>query len=165
MPEKYTYDYPMFSVATDIVVFGLIDERPHILLIKRKNDPFKDCWALPGGFVNIDEAIRDAAARELQEETSITIEPAKLRSIGSFTNPNRDPRGRTISFAFTTSICQSWMNQVKAQDDAADFQWFPILQLPQLAFDHLDIIEHALVVHKGFDWVYGQEYFEEFNDL
>jgi 8-oxo-dGTP diphosphatase len=112
-----------------------------LLLIKRKNDPFKDCWAFPGGFLDMDETLETAVGRELEEETCLKgIEFTQLKTYSSL---DRDPRGRTISTAFigftTLDNCQ-----VKGADDAAEAKWFNTNNLPSLAFDHKEIIEDAL---------------------
>lgn len=141
MDRKYIYKYPHPAVAVDCVVFGIVSNCVEILLIQRKSEPFKYHWALPGGFVNIDEDIEDAARRELFEETNIYAD--FLEQIGAFGKPDRDPRERVISIAFYTMIRTNGM-KIRAGSDAADYQWFYIRNLPPLAFDHSDIIGHAL---------------------
>ena len=101
----YSYDYPRPMVTTDIVVFNTINNTTSILLIKRLNDPYKDCWALPGGFVDKDEPLLDAANRELEEETGLKNQ--QLEQFYTFGDPNRDPRGHTVSVVFTTQIYNS----------------------------------------------------------
>ncbi len=128
-------------VTTDIVVFNKSDISLKVLLIKRLNEPFKDKWALPGGFVDENEPLLNAALRELKEETN--IDKIELEQLHSFGNPGRDPRGHCISVVFW-----GWMdnqsNQPKAGDDAKSLQWFNTEILPSLAFDHKEIIDLAV---------------------
>jgi 8-oxo-dGTP diphosphatase len=116
------------------------DKTKEILLIKRVNDPYKDCWALPGGFVDENEDLEMAAKRELFEETN--IHAIQLKQIGAFGTPNRDPRGHMISIAYQTH----WENDhiILARDDAKEVRWFSMIDLPELAFDHLDIIKKIM---------------------
>lgn len=126
------------SIATDLVIFKIIEGKKNILLIQRKNNPYQGQWALPGGFVETDEKVITAAARELKEETSVEVEEKDLRFINFFDEPNRDPRGRIISFAFTAEVPPETKHQ--AGDDAKEARWFAVDQLPELAFDHKKII-------------------------
>jgi 8-oxo-dGTP diphosphatase len=129
----YTYQYPRPAVTVDAI---LISPNQTVLLIERGNEPYKGKWALPGGFVNLDEELETACRRELEEETGIRIEG--LKQFKAFGTVNRDPRHRTISvlfYAYTdTEIFAS------AGDDAATAQWFPLSHLPELAFDHRQIL-------------------------
>lgn len=125
-------------VTVDVLVINKITDE--ILLIKRLNEPFKDCWALPGGFVDENEDLEQAARRELFEETN--IETGQMIQIGAFGKPKRDPRGHMISVAYQTNLIDNQI--VKAKDDAKDVKWFSIKNLPELAFDHLDIINSIL---------------------
>ena len=127
-------------VTVDCVVIA--EEDRSVLLIKRKNEPFKGEWALPGGFVEYDEDLPNAATRELQEETGLNI--TAVKEIGAFGKPKRDPRGRTISIAFYASIKK--IQQVKGNDDAEDAKWFKISELKRikLAFDHAEIIQKGM---------------------
>jgi 8-oxo-dGTP diphosphatase len=125
-------------VTVDVLVINKITDE--ILLIKRLNEPFKDCWALPGGFVDENEDLEQAARRELYEETN--IETNEMIQIGAFGTPNRDPRGHMISIAYKTDLIDSQI--VKAKDDAKEVKWFFLNNLPELAFDHLDIINSIL---------------------
>jgi len=134
-----------FFITTDIVVICREKRRHKILLIRRKNDPFKGMWALPGGFVEKDEEIIDAAKRELYEETGIKIR-TKLHEIGVFGKVGRDPRGRTISIAYLALINK--LVHPKASTDAKEAQWFSIKNLPPLAFDHKEIIRKAMKLFK-----------------
>lgn len=138
---KYTYDFPRPAVAADVVVFGVAPPALQILLIQRLHEPFKDAWALPGGFVDPDEDLATAARRELAEETGLNdLELIQLHAFGS---PNRDPRGRVISIAHygivdVSTVCP------QAASDAAVVKWFGLKRLPRLAFDHAEIIRLAI---------------------
>ena len=110
-----------------------------VLLIKRKNDPFKDCWALPGGFINYgEETLEEAAVRELKEETNLSA--TKISFIGNYSDPNRDPRGHTISHVYKI---EEWTGAPKAADDAKEFKWFYLNNLPEMAFDHNKILDEV----------------------
>jgi len=111
-----------------------------LLLIKRKNEPFKDCWALPGGFVDQNEDLKVAAIRELEEETQIKV--TDLEQIGAFGKPFRDPRGHMISVAYFGFVPENTI--AVAADDAKETGWFSVKDLPKLAFDHLDIVTLSL---------------------
>ena len=134
----YTYAYPRPSVTVDMIVIHNSNNKNHILLIERKNEPFKDKWALPGGFIDIDEEIEAAAYRELKEETS--IENIQLSQYKTFGKVGRDPRGRTISILFYGYL-KDLNQKIQAGDDAKKAKWFPMDNLPALAFDHLEIIK------------------------
>jgi 8-oxo-dGTP diphosphatase len=121
-------------VTVDVLVIN--KKTTEILLIKRLNEPFKDCWALPGGFVDENEDLEQAARRELFEETN--IETGEMFQIGAFGKPYRDPRGHIISVAYQTELIENQI--IKAKDDAKEVKWFSIHNLPELAFDHIDII-------------------------
>jgi 8-oxo-dGTP diphosphatase len=138
-PRKYTYDYPRPSVTVDIVIVTQ-ERNPRVLLIRRKHEPFEGMWALPGGFVDEDEALDAAARRELQEETGIQAE--HLEQLHTFGDPGRDPRGHTISVVYLARLEAA---QVKphAGDDAAAVDWFSLKKLPPLAFDHASILALA----------------------
>lgn len=131
-------------VSTDNVVFYKNQNEFKVLLIKRKGDPFKGKWALPGGFLEENESMDEGAKRELKEETGLEIE--ELHQIKAFGDLGRDPRGRTISIAFWGII--STQENVKANDDASAASWFPLNQLPELAFDHQEIIDQAVILYK-----------------
>lgn len=136
---SYTYNYPRPALTVDCLIFRKKTDL-QILLIQRKYDPFKDNWALPGGFVEIDEDLIDAANRELEEETNLkNIELFQLQTFGK---PGRDPRGRTISVAFWGIHHEQ--SEIEAGDDAKNVGWFDINQLPVLAFDHEHILNVAL---------------------
>lgn len=128
------------ALTVDMVVLDNPNNNSKILLIKRKNEPYKDKWALPGGFLDEDELIEIGAKRELQEETGLQVD--SVRQIGVFDKVDRDPRGRTISIAFLATAPKS--QTALAADDAADAKWFSLNDLPALAFDHKEIIEKAM---------------------
>ncbi len=127
------------AVTVDSVIFKDVQNGYELLLIRRKNEPFKNQWSLPGGYLEMDEALEIGALRELKEETGLSME--KLQQVGAFGALGRDPRGRTISVAFAGKINNS--GKVKGGDDAEDAQWFPLDDLPELAFDHSEIIKAA----------------------
>lgn len=124
------------AVTADIVVEK--GPKREILLIKRKNEPFKGSWALPGGFIETDEEAETAAARELQEETGLESQRNQLQFIDYFDAPDRDPRGRVISFAFGLKVEDDL--RLKAGSDAQEARWFSLDELPELAFDHRTIL-------------------------
>lgn len=134
--KKYTYDYPRPMVTVDVVILTR-GPKPRVLLIRRKKDPFAGAWALPGGFVDMDEKLEDAARRELWEETG--VKAAKVEQVATFGDPGRDPRGRTISVVYLARVSPSQVKPVAA-DDAAEVGWHPLRRLPPLAFDHKDIL-------------------------
>ena len=138
----YTYKYPRAAVTADCVVMTKEDV-PRVLLIGRGFDPFKGCWAFPGGFMNMDETTEQCAIRELEEETGLKLND--LYQIGAYSKVDRDPRGRTITVAYLAII--DAYAEVRGQDDAAKAQWFPIDALPPLAFDHEDIMRDALKIY------------------
>lgn len=143
----YTYKYPKPSITVDCVVFGL-DEAQHlkVMLIQRGVAPYEDIWALPGGFVKLDESIDTAAARELKEETG--IERVFLEQLYTFGEVNRDPRDRVITVAYYALI-NIGEYAVKAMTDAKNAEWFPTEKLPALAFDHEKILQVAKERLKG----------------
>ena len=135
---EYTYKYPRPAVTADCVVITKKAE-PKVLLIQRGADPYKGCWAFPGGFMNMDETTEQCAIRELEEETGLKV--STVRQIGAYSKVDRDPRGRTITVAYLAIIDKP--AQVTGQDDAAKAEWFPLSALPELAFDHADIMADA----------------------
>jgi 8-oxo-dGTP diphosphatase len=144
MSEVERYDvtkYERPSVTVDVVVFSVVEGELKVLLIKRKNWPFEGRWAIPGGFVDMDEPLEDAAARELYEETG--VEGFYLEQFYTFGQPDRDPRTRVISVAYF-ALVDAGQLQPEAADDAADVGWFSVHEPPPLAFDHVDILKRAL---------------------
>ena len=136
---KYIYDWPRPMVTVDAVVFAFFKGKAKVLLIKRGNEPFKGKWALPGGFVGIDEELEVAAERELAEETGLVNVP--LEQLHTFGRCGRDPRGRQVTIAFM-GIAREGLDRIKAGDDAAEVRWFDIEKLPKdMAFDHNEIAE------------------------
>ena len=138
--QKYTYKYPHPAVTTDCVVFGVDGKELRILLIERGNEPYKGCWAFPGGFLNMDENAEQGALRELEEETGLKLNSVK--EFGTFSDVNRDPRERVISIAF---YALAEKTDVQGGDDAAKAQWFALDELPPLAFDHDLMLKKALI--------------------
>jgi len=136
MPGSYSYEYPRPAVTADVAVLRL-EELPEILLIKRKDPPFEGHWALPGGFMEMEETLEEAARRELMEETGIRA--AELIRFDTYDKPGRDPRGRTITQVFVM-IWKAEMGMPEAGSDAAGLQWFGLHLLPELAFDHKEIV-------------------------
>lgn len=135
----YTYEYPRPAVTADCVVITK-EAEARVLLIERGGEPFKGCWALPGGFMNMDETTEQCAFRELEEETGMKI--GEVHQIGAYSRVDRDPRGRTITVAYLAVVDAPIA--VKGQDDAAKAQWFPLSALPELAFDHEEIMRDAI---------------------
>jgi len=127
-------------VTVDVLIVRPFEMEQQILLIKRKNDPFKDCWALPGGFVDENEDLEQAAIRELVEETQ--VKASHLEQIGAFGKPYRDPRGHMVSIAYLGKVATNTI--AIAADDAKEIGWFSVTNLPSLAFDHSAIIEAGL---------------------
>ncbi|MFA5238603.1 MAG: NUDIX hydrolase [Phycisphaerae bacterium] len=141
---KYVYEWPRPMVAADTAVFGFFSGRAKLLLVNRKYEPYKGKWCLPGGFVNLDEELVDAAARELAEETGLT--GIQLEQVRAFGGLGRDPRGRVITITFMGTITKG-PSKPKAGDDAAKARWFDIEELPEdLAFDHNMVVK--LVIAK-----------------
>lgn len=145
MPLPYCYEYPRPALTVDLVTFAFDGSRLRTLLIRRRKEPFAGSWAIPGGFLEIDEPIEAAARRELQEETGLNPR-APVAMIGVFGAPGRDPRGRTISVAHATAI-RGPAPSVRGGDDAAEAAWVDPLDPPALAFDHAAILATAL------DWL------------
>lgn len=139
MVGQYTYEYPRPMLTADCMV---TNSRGEVLLVRRGNDPFKGCWALPGGFMEMDETIEHCAVRELEEETHLKVSEKDLRLIGVYSAPGRDPRGRTVTAAYAVS--GKWIEEsgkiAVAGDDAAEVRWWPLNALPPLAFDHAQIV-------------------------
>lgn len=150
MRTGYFYPYPKADHTVDAVI---LDDRDiaryggllKVLLIKRgrEGEPFYNCWALPGGYMNIGETLMEALGREVHEEVGLTIHPKDWDLVGNFDAPDRDPRGRVISTAFVTFVTDD-TDIPKAADDAKECQWFSVDELPPMAFDHGDIIHSAM---------------------
>ncbi|MAN27185.1 MULTISPECIES: NUDIX domain-containing protein [Mesonia] len=128
------------SITTDAVIFAEEKEGLYVLLIKRKNEPYQGQWALPGGFLEEDELLETGCLRELQEETGLKLD--KVERVGVYDAIQRDPRGRTISVAFTTKL--SKRKTIKGSDDAAEAKWMLLKEVEEIAFDHGQIIEESL---------------------
>jgi 8-oxo-dGTP diphosphatase len=139
-------DYKKPGLTVDCVVFGLDESDLKIILIQRDKDPFKGHWALPGGFVHIDESLEEAALRELKEETG--VENVFLEQLYTFGDVQRDPRGRVISVAYY-ALVNLRDHKIKAATDARDAAWFSVDDIPKLPFDHKRIVEVALTRLRG----------------
>lgn len=133
----YEYKYPRPAVTTDAAVFGRHAGGVDLLLIQRGEPPFRGSWALPGGFIEIDEELEAAALRELQEETGLRL--AGMRQVGAFGAVDRDPRHRTISIVFYAVVDRD-AHPPTAGDDAHAVAWHPLNGLPALAFDHDQVV-------------------------
>ena len=140
----YTYKYPRPAVTADCIVITK-EAEAKVLLIERGDEPFKGCWAFPGGFMNMDETTEQCAIRELEEETELKV--SEVHQIGAYSKVDRDPRGRTVTVAYLAIVDEPLA--VNGQDDAAKAQWFPLSALPELAFDHDEIIQDAVKKYEG----------------
>jgi 8-oxo-dGTP diphosphatase len=140
MPAPYCYPHPHPAVTTDIVVFAIREQQLQLLLIRRRSDPYRGMWALPGGFLEITENIESCAERELREETR--LHGIYLEQLYTFGRPDRDPRERVISVAYFALVPPD-SPEPQAGDDAAELAWFPLHRLPPLAFDHQEMIQLA----------------------
>jgi 8-oxo-dGTP diphosphatase len=144
-PDSYhPSDYPRFAVTADVVLFAEHVDGTHVLLVRRAEEPFQGRWALPGGFVHVDEDLPDAARRELAEETGVEVDD--LRQLGAYGSPGRDPRMRVVTVVFWAEIDSSV--QHKADGDASDTRFWPVSSLladpDLLGFDHHRILEDAV---------------------
>lgn len=139
-PLRFCYAYPHPAVTTDVVVLSIRDRRLELLLIRRAGDPFAGHWALPGGFLDIEEDLEQCAKRELEEETGVA--GFYLEQLRTFGQPGRDPRERVISIAYFALVPSERLD-LRPASDAAAAAWFPIRELPPLAFDHAEIIRVA----------------------
>lgn len=137
---SHTYKYPRPAVTVDILVFRKIKDDLQLLLIQRDREPFQGFWAIPGGFMDMDETLEAAANRELLEETG--LQNISLKQLKAYSAPARDPRHRTVSVAFIGFLTDN--QQIKAGDDARKARWFSVNRLPSLAFDHRQIIADAV---------------------
>lgn len=171
--DKDAYEKP--SVTVDIAICTIMDDELKVLLIKRKHPPYRNSWALPGGFVEVEknENLEQSARRELEEETNVrNIYMEQLKTYG---DPNRDPRLRVITVAYFALLPIDKINSIKAGDDAKEVHWFSVMKLPKLAFDHKQILEDLLIrlsgkilytpigfrlVPKQFTWTELQKTFE-----
>ncbi len=136
-PTGFTYSYPRPSVTADAVVITR-EAVPRVLLIRRRHDPFAGSWALPGGFIEMDETLVESARRELKEETGLT-QVHEFAQFATYGDPGRDPRGRTISVVYVGRLDHPPAH-LAAADDAAELSWHALDQLPPLAFDHARIL-------------------------
>ena len=140
---EYIYKYPRPAVTADCIVITK-EPDPKVLLIERGDEPFKGCWAFPGGFMNMDETTEQSAIRELEEETGLRL--SDVHQIGAYSKVDRDPRGRTITVAYLAIVDEPIT--VIGQDDADKAEWWPLSDLPHLAFDHYDIMQDAIRKYK-----------------
>lgn len=138
----YCYEYPRPGLGADILLFSKEENTTYLLLIERGKNPYAGYWAFPGGFVEEGESCETAALRELKEETNVDIH-TKIYQIGAFSTPGRDPRGWIVSVAYYTFVNRHDLKP-SAGDDAREFRWFPIHDIPKLAFDHREILDKAL---------------------
>lgn len=147
--RPYCYEYPRPAVTVDMTVMTVVDLDLKVLLIRRGEEPFAGQWALPGGFVRVSdegdqgESIEGAASRELQEETGLREQDVFLEQLYTFGQIGRDPRGRVISVAYYALVPADVMPRIRAGDDAAEARWFSTTRLPELAFDHAQILQAA----------------------
>ena len=141
----YIYEYPRPAVTVDALIFNRFNQHTYVLLIKRGHYPFEGMWALPGGFMDMDETLLQAAYRELEEETGLT--EISLSQFYTFDAIGRDPRHRTISTIFVGKMSNPNASVI-GSDDAVEAAWMDVEALPEMAFDHRIIIEMAL--NKGF---------------
>jgi 8-oxo-dGTP diphosphatase len=145
---SYTYEYPRAAVAVDCVVFGLDEADLKVLLIQRKLSPFQHAWALPGGFVRMDETIDEAARRELEEEAGVS--DVYLEQLYTFGTLDRDPRERVVTIAHY-ALAKLSDHRIRAATDAMGVGWFALDDLPKLAFDHDEIVTRAQERLRGFE--------------
>jgi len=141
-----TYQYPRPALTVDCVVFGFDRGELKILLIRRQLQPFKGCWALPGGFVRVDETLDKAARRELHEEAG--LDNVFLEQLYTFGAIKRDPRERVVSVAYYALVKLAGV-EARAATDATDARWFPVSRVPKLAFDHSEIVATGLARLRG----------------
>lgn len=152
--DKPVYNYPMTAMTTDMVVFKNVGRRLYVLLIKRGGEPFKGMFALPGGYVNLDETCIDAAVRELKEETELIVPLNEVNEVGLFDGVNRNPLGRVYGMAYW---CMAPEGVAVAGDDAAEIKWVDVEEVlggwTRLAFDHRDIINRAYKKYNKQDYI------------
>lgn len=137
---SYCYEYPHPAVTTDVVAFTIIRGDLQVLLIQRARAPYRGAWALPGGFINPDETLKECARRELEEETGIA--EVFMEQLHTFSDPDRDPRERVITTAYYALVPPN-RQKIRAASDAREARWFDLGRLPPLAFDHADIVRTA----------------------
>ncbi|QIA07817.1 NUDIX domain-containing protein [Draconibacterium halophilum] len=143
----YNYKYPRAALTVDAIVFVKSDIEILVLLIERGREPYKNKWALPGGFIEMDETLEQACIRELEEETGLMVK--KMHQFRAYDAINRDPRHRTISVVYTTELDKQ--KPVKGSDDATHAKWFALNELPELAFDHGEILADFFNINSGKD--------------
>lgn len=147
----YSYPYEMFAVTVDCAIFRYNQEgRLEVLMVERRDDPYKGCYALPGGFVNAkNEKVYDALIREIKEETNIDLSNRVVRNVGFYDSPDRDKRGRVITFAYTLFVDDGFNLNEKAGDDAASVKWVYAVDILtgdiKAAFDHKEIISDSIL--------------------
>jgi len=149
----YSYQYPHPAVTTDIVIFTIRDAQLKLLLIKRKGEPYKGMWALPGGFLQLDESLEEGARRELEEETGLS--GVYLEQLYTFGHPERDPRERVITVAYYALIPSERIH-LRAATDAEAIGWFAMDEMPVLAFDHpkiVNVAHHRLVAKLDYSTI------------
>lgn len=140
-------DYERPSVTVDVALFAVRHGSVEVLLIRRKKSPYAGYWALPGGFVALDETLEQTALRELFEETGVA--DVTVEQLHTYGDPGRDPRTRVISVVYFGLVAAGWARQVQGADDAAEARWWPVAGLPELAFDHGRILRYA---HRRLRW-------------
>ena len=139
--QKYTYEYPRPALTVDVVI-ATREAKPRVLLIRRNKEPFAGSWALPGGFVDENERLADAARREVVEEAGVSV--TELEQLYTAGDPGRDPRGWVVSVAYLAQVDPAALKPVAA-DDADEVGWFPLDEPPPLAFDHAMLLARARV--------------------
>lgn len=137
---EFTYAYPRPALTVDGVIFRKTGNEREVLLIRRLHAPFEGCWAFPGGFVDMDETLEEAVAREIEEETG--LKGLNFSQFHTYGDPGRDPRHRTVTVVFTARADEN--QNASANDDASEVGWFNINQLPEMAFDHGKIMQDIL---------------------
>ena len=155
----FTYKYPRPAVTADCIVITK-EVEPKVLLIQRGDQPFKGGWAFPGGFMNMDETTEQCAVRELEEETGLQL--SKIQQIGAYSKVDRDPRGRTITVAYLAIV--DVPIAVAGQDDAAKAEWWPLSDLPHLAFDHYDIMQDAIRLYSQINEINEISFHDQFKE-
>lgn len=144
--ETYTYRYPRPAVTADVVLITYHEDQLQVLLVQRKHEPFAGSWALPGGFIEMDEDLRTAALRELEEETGVSATKSwYVKQLHAYGAPDRDPRYRTISVAYLALASSEMLEKqvIRAASDAEEVEWWNLTDLPELSFDHSQIVSDA----------------------